>query len=344
MINGHGDDSYQYDRPIVANFSSNIYSHADLNELKEFLTSRMELISNYPPPQASELEGILAKHLHIKPEEVLVTSGATHAIYLIAQAFAGSTSAVFQPTFSEYADACRMHGHLVKSIFMLPGIREHYRLPEEIRVLWLCNPNNPTGQTVHLDELRRLLEANPQALFIIDHSYEDFTQKYLLTEHEALGRGNVLLLHSMTKRYAVPGLRLGYVTGDANLLARLRSHFMPWAVNALALEAGKWLLSHGGISIPDSLNFYLNETQRFISGLRSLGALEVWDTDTHFMLVHLRIGKAAALKDWLIKEKGILIRDASNFEGLNDSYFRLATQDPAENNLLVDSISEWLTI
>ena len=329
---------------MVANFSSNIYSHADLQGLHDFLKGRLEVIGNYPAPDASQLEKVLANELHIEADEVLVTNGATQAIYLIAQAFAGSKSAVFQPTFSEYADACRMHGHIVKSLFLLPSAREDWLLPEDVRMLWLCNPNNPTGQVVPLEELRLLLEHNSQVLFVIDQSYEDFTLKYLLTEREALERGNVLLLHSMTKRFAVPGLRIGYVTGDAALLHRLRTHQMPWAVNALALEAGKWLLQQGDLCVPASLTAYLKETARLRDRLMALGALEVWDTDTHFMLVRLRMGKASALKEWLMCEKGILIRDASNFEGLGDSYFRIATQDPAENDLLVESIAEWLTI
>lgn len=329
---------------MVANFSSNIYSHADLQGLHDFLKGRLEVIGNYPAPDASQLEKVLANELHIETDEVLVTNGATQAIYLIAQAFAGTKSAVFQPTFSEYADACRMHGHQVKSLFLLPSARKGWLLPEDVRILWLCNPNNPTGQVVPLEELRLLLEHNPQVLFVIDQSYEDFTLKYLLTEREALERGNVLLLHSMTKRFAVPGLRIGYVTGDAALLHRLRTHQMPWAVNALALEAGKWLLQQGALCVPASLTAYLKETARLRDRLLALGALEVWDTDTHFMLVRLRMGKASALKEWLMCEKGILIRDASNFEGLGDSYFRIATQDPAENDLLVESIAEWLTI
>jgi len=343
MINGHGDDSYQYNRLLNANFSSNIYSHADLQGLKDYLATRLEVIGNYPTPQALQLEIKLAQQLRVKSEELLVTSGATQAIYLIAQAFAGSVSLVFQPTFSEYADACRMHGHRVKSIFMLPSAREHYLLPQEVRILWLCNPNNPTGQVIPLDELRRLLDANPQVLFIFDHSYEDFTHQYLLTEHEALERGNVMLLHSMTKRYAVPGLRLGYVTGDAALLNRIRNHLMPWAVNALAIEAGLYLIAHDEFKAPH-IDEYLCETERLRNNLQALGALDVWNTDTHFMLVHLRMGKAAALKEWLMQSKGILIRDASNFEGLDDSYFRIATQDPTENDFLVESIAEWLTL
>jgi len=344
MIEGHGDDRYRYDRPLVADFSSNIYSHADLSDLKEFLKGRMGVIGSYPPPAPFGLERALARKLRLDAEEVLVTNGATQAIYLIAQAFAGSCSAVLQPTFSEYADACVMYAHAVKSLYLLPDIKQDYRLPEEVRMLWLCNPNNPTGQALELDKLRALLKANPQVLFVIDQSYEDFTLKYLLTEAEAVKEGNVLLLHSMTKRFAIPGLRLGYVTGDALLLKRLRSCRMPWAVNGLAIEAGIWLLKQGGLCVPDSLAAYLKEAQRLRERLVATGGVDVWDTDTHFMLVRLCMGKAAALKDWLMKEKGLLIRDASNFEGLDASFFRVAAQDPEENDLLVEGIKEWLTI
>ena len=76
--------------------------------------------------------------------------------------------------------------------------------------------------------------------------------------------------------------------------------------------------------------------------LEQLGALEVWDSDTHFMLVRLRFGKASALKEYLAEKHGILIRDASNFEGLDEHFFRIATQTPEENNRLVEAIAEWL--
>ena len=132
-----------------------------------------------------------------------------------------------QPTFSEYADACRMHGHRVTSLYRLPAESEGYRLPEEVRMLWLCNPNNPTGTVVEKEYLATLISHNPQVCFVIDQSYEFFTLRPLFSAAEAAEFPNVLLLHSMTKRYAVPGLRLGYVTGAPHLLHRLRTNRMP---------------------------------------------------------------------------------------------------------------------
>ena len=341
MIEGHGDDSYKFQRPITANFSSNVYSKVDLTALKAYLCARIDAIGNYPEPEPYTLESCLADKYYLSADAVCVTNGAIEAIYLIAQTFRGTNTAILQPTFSEYADACRIHGHRVTSLYQLPAPADGYLLPEEIRMLWLCNPNNPTGTVVNKEYLTELIERNSQVCFIIDQSYEYFTLQPLFTPREAAEYPNVLLLHSMTKRYAVPGLRLGYITGDAGLLSRLRTHRMPWSVNRLAIEAGLHLLEH---DVPNPLDVlaYLQETTRLRDALEHLGSLEVWTTETHFMLVRLRFGRASALKEYLANEHGILIRDASNFEGLDEHFFRIATQTPEENDRLVEAIGQWL--
>ena len=115
MIEGHGDDSYKYSRPITANFSSNVYNRVDLSALKAHLCARIDGIGNYPEPEPYTLEACLARRHRLPAEAVCVTNGATEAIYLTAQTFRGTNTAIVQPTFSEYADACRMHGHRVTS-------------------------------------------------------------------------------------------------------------------------------------------------------------------------------------------------------------------------------------
>ena len=189
--------------------------------------------------------------------------------------------------------------------------------------------------------MRGLIEHNPQVCFIIDQSYEFFTLCPLFSPAEAAEYPNVLLLHSMTKRDAIPGLRLGYVTGSSGLLERLRTNRMPWSVNRLAIEAGLFLLEN---DVPEPLDVaaYLQETARLGKALKAVGGLDVWDTQTHFMLVQLRMGKASALKEYLAGEHGILIRDASNFAGLDERFFRIATQTPEENDRLVAAIEEFM--
>lgn len=142
----------------------------------------------------------------------------------------------------------------------------------------------------------------------------------------------------MTKRFAVPGLRLGYITACKELLHEIRTQRMPWSVNQLAIEAGHYLLSSSQYDIDISLLLREKEISSIFTFNRGM---EIWPSDTHYMLVQLRMGKAAALKEYLATEQGILIRDASNFEGLNEHFFRIATQTPEENDKLVESIKKW---
>lgn len=335
MIEGHGDDLYKYGKKIVSNFSSNVYNRIDHSGLYQRLNERLSTICSYPEPMPYSLESEIARRYSLTPRQVCVTNGATEAIYLIAQVFQGRISAVLGPTFSEYADACRVHRHKVKPFYSLDA------LPEDAELVWICNPNNPTGEVRNKEDLKALVDSHPDKLFIFDQSYEYFTLKSLLGIKEAASFPNVILLHSMTKQYAIPGLRVGYFTASEGLTDDVRCRRMPWSVNSLAIEAAKYLLEEGdGISadIPQ----LLAERERLTNLLLATGMLEIWPTDTHYMLIKLRMGKAAALKDFLAVNHGILIRDASNFEGLDERFFRIATQTPEENDKLVKAISEWM--
>ncbi len=334
MIDGHGDDAYKYGA-IRLNFSSNVYNGMDHTGLHRHLSRCMECIHTYPEPEPYSLEKNLAAYEHLSPEEVCVTNGATEAIYLIAQAFRGCVSVIRMPTFSEYADACRLHEHRVLSFYRFDGF------PENAGLVWLCNPNNPTGEVWEKAELLHCIETHPDMVFIVDQSYESFTLKLLLWAEEAVRYPNILLLHSMTKRFAVPGLRLGYVTACSGLLRKIRLQRMPWSVNSMAMEAGLYLLDHAGEYAMD-IPCLLKERERLAESLSAVGGMEVWPSDTHFLLVRLRVGTAVALKTYLATEHGILIRDASNFDGLDERFFRIAVQTPTENDELVACIKEWM--
>ena len=335
MIEGHGDELYKYGKKIVSNFSSNVYNRIDHSGLYQRLNERLSTICSYPEPMPYSLESEIARRYSLTPRQVCVTNGATEAIYLIAQVFQGRISAVLGPTFSEYADACRVHRHKVKPFYSLDA------LPEDAELVWICNPNNPTGEVRNKEDLKALVDSHPDKLFIFDQSYEYFTLKSLLGIKEAASFPNVILLHSMTKQYAIPGLRVGYFTASEGLTDDVRCRRMPWSVNSLAIEAAKYLLEEGdGISA--DFPQLLAERERLTNLLLATGMLEIWPTDTHYMLIKLRMGKAAALKDFLAVNHGILIRDASNFEGLDERFFRIATQTPEENDKLVKAISEWM--
>ena len=357
MIQGHGDDAYRFERPIRANFSSNVYAHGDLEPLKAHLRESLESIGRYPEPEPYTLEARLAGRLCVPAATLCVTSGATEAIYLTAQAFAGARSAIVQPTFSEYADACRLYGHSVESLlpdatdglFRQGGTRpaglfsfRRTELPAgSPELLWFCNPNNPTGTVIPKADLEKAISDNPRTIFVIDQSYGFFTREPLLSEAEAVRYPNVIQIHSMTKRYAVPGLRLGYLVAAEPLVAKIRAVRRPWSVGALAVEAGLFLAAHPETA-PIDLTALLRETARLQAALRALPGLTVEETCTHFFLCRLQKGRAAELKTFLAENQGILIRDASNFKGLDEHCFRIATQMPAENDALVGALAQWL--
>lgn len=331
MLTGHGDDTYKY-KDIRINFSSNVYNHFRHDGLYAHLAGRMECIRNYPQPTPSDLEQEIASIHKLSPEEVIVTNGATEAIYLIAQAFSSNTSLILEPTFTEYSDACRLHGHKVISIKNLADI------PVPHHLLWLCNPNNPTGSVIPKTNLEAAILSHPDTIFIIDESYAPFTQEPLVGCTTAR---NVITLHSMTKEFAIPGLRLGYMTGSESLLSRIRKCRMPWSVNQLAIEAAHYLLAHREEYRPD-IEVLMAERQRMANELSQIPGISVRPSDTHMLLCRIEGTTAAELKDYLANTHGILIRDASNFHGLDEHYFRIAVQTEEEDTQLLKALKEWI--
>ena len=336
MIEGHGDDIYRYDDLVKMNFSSNVFQHADHTALKAFLMERFDVIGNYPEPQPRSLEKLIALKEGISPECVLVTNGATEAIYLIAQQFHGSASVIPQPTFCEYADACRIHRHIIS----YENTDDLIQLPRD-RVYWICNPNNPSGNVLMKGFMDYLVRRSPRYTFVVDQSYEAYTKEPLLKAREMNGVPNLLLLHSFSKTYSVPGLRLGYVTGHPATIQLLRNLRHPWSVSSLAIEAGKFLLKQEQAGIAE-LDSYLAEAERLRGQLRQIEGVRVFETKTNYMLCELDSASAADLKNHLIHEHGILIRDCSNFYGLSRHFFRVSAQQPEENDALVAAIREYL--
>jgi threonine-phosphate decarboxylase len=319
MIEGHGDDAYRYDG-IKSDFSSNICAHAAHHALMEHLAAHPELVSHYPEPEAWSLERMIAERLDVDPRCVIVTSGATEAIYLVAQTFR-MKHVTPETSFSEYDDAIKL-------------------FPTEDSTLtarWICNPNNPTGCTVHRNVISSL--AREYDLMVIDQSYEQYTSKPVMSARAAVRYGNIVQIHSMTKTYAVPGLRLGYIVAAPRLAAAIRRQMRPWSVSSIAIEAGRFLLQHDELVCqPD-----LDEAKRLRLRLMAIEGISVSPSDTNFMLCLLPSRTAAELKDYLAREHHILIRDASNFKGLSPRHFRIASQTPAENDSLVEAIHQFLT-
>ena len=335
MTYEHGADAFRYGGKVKIDFSSNVYCGADLSALKEHLMERFDVVGRYPEPQPFELEKLLARHLGVPDNSVMVTSGANEAIYLIAQLYRGWASIIPQPTFSEFEVACKAFGHLIS----YDSNDELELLPDD-RIYWLCNPNNPTGNVLMKSLVNYIIRQHPRYLYVVDQSYADYTLSHTLEPKEMADIFNVMLIHSLSKKYCIPGLRLGYIYSSPIIINRLRDIRQPWTVNAMAIEAGKFLIENDAKMIPD-LEAYLLETKRLWKELSGIEGLMVMETCTNFMLVNMDFAETIDLKNWLLDTHGILIRDASTFRGLDDHCFRVTARTPEENDLLVSAIKEF---
>ena len=329
----HGDDSYRFSAPIVADFSSNVWMGGTSAELLAYLGEKLSVVGNYPQLHAETLAGAYARQHQVNEGQVLVTNGTAEAIFLIACHFQNGHSAIAIPTFSEYEHACGVYRHSLDfvSVEELPLVQK--TLPG---LFWICHPNNPTGHSFELVILEDLVRNNPQTVFVIDEAYIELclSQASLLNvinEHP-----NLIVLRSMTKHHAIPGLRLGYMVGEEGLIRSVSAHQPPWSVNAMAIEAGHFLLNHPTDIDVSSFMVRARQLQEAIensTGWRSSAS------SAAYFLMEAPV-PAAYLKQLLIDRYGILIRDASNFRGLSAYHFRICPQSDDKNQLLVMALRE----
>ena len=334
MINGHGDDRHLFTAEIRHNFSSNVYYRGCPKELLSEISSAVQLIENYPSPAAEELNEAAAGRFQLNSDQFLFTNGATEAFYLIAQLFTGSSVAIVAPTFSEYEDSCKIHGlnyHLTdkKSI-----------QPDQYQLVFICNPNNPDGRIIPTNELTLLIEKSPNTTFVIDEAYIEFTDKIDSIITLAGQLPNLIVVRSLTKTFTIPGLRLGYIVSSSEIIQKLKSKKMPWSVNALAIHAGQKLFRRYDDWLFD-VRELLAETNAFQHALSEIEWLELIPSHTSYILTKLKSGTASALKNYLVENHGILIRDATNFKHLQGEYIRLSTQSTDANNMLINALKDW---
>ncbi|PXZ44800.1 MULTISPECIES: pyridoxal phosphate-dependent aminotransferase [Porphyromonadaceae] len=341
MIHGHGDDIYKAAGEIKANFSTNVWYETDINLLQSVILQQMDKILHYPEPDAGSFVEIVARHYGISSENVIAGNGATELFYLIAHAFTGANTCLPIPSFTEYEDACSLYKHRLAFI----PFSERECTPEEIgkicpepELMFICNPNNPDGRVWELDQIRNLLRHHPRMTLVVDESFIDFAPSAYPAEGLLEQFPNLLVIHSMTKNFAIPGLRLGYLLGNEQLISRIKKFKQPWSINALAIEVGKYLLTHGEDLLPDTQHL-LRRKQTFVTALQKIPGFRPQPSETSFFLVETD-WNSTVLKHILLERYGLLIRDASNFRGLNNRYFRVNTLTDFKNGLLIEALQE----
>lgn len=329
----HGDD---YQGKLKANFSSNVWHNADNSGLYNHLSDMLPTTRRYPEMEAESLKTSLANTHTLKPAQLSIGNGSIEIIYRIAQAHRGKKSLIVSPTFSEYSKACTINEHEIR---LCNRENLHTKLNDfQPDLVWLCNPNNPDGFCFEVKDLQTYFNQYPKITFIIDQSFIDFTLQPTLGATSIFEFPNLILIYSLTKRYNIPGLRVGYVISSESTIKQLDRYKIPWSVNTLAIEAGKYILNQKDNSF--NLKAWLTETNRFQTEINKVGIFEAIPTQTPFFLVKLLKGKADDLKKFLLPQ-GLLIRDASNFNYEKDELIRLNTLTASENNLLIEKLIEW---
>lgn len=325
----------------VLDFSTNINPFGPSPAVRQALANLDP--APYPDRHADAISQAIARERGVPRQRVLVGNGASELIWLIALAYAdrGRRVAVLSPTYGEYAHACRVMGAEVVEIWAdeVDGYAFGARQAESLArsqpdIVFVCNPNNPTGRLLSADSLSHLRAAVPEALWVIDEAYRAFAHEPPALEHwlDETGGTRVLLLRSLTKEHALAGLRLGYVLGAQETLAPLRLAQPPWSVSTVAQEAGLAALLDGShvqrtVATTRAIGVELQ------SGLHALG-LEVLASDTHYALV--KVGDAATVTATLLAH-GMLLRSCASF-GL-PAHVRIAPRQPADNARLLATIA-----
>lgn len=299
-------------------------------------------IDRYPDSDSSELRRALATKLHANPEHIIIGNGSMELIRLIASAYLESKDAIVipEPTFGEYEIACRIAGSRIVRHRLRP--EDNFKLDisefvESIRwsrakAVFLCNPNNPTGHYISRSDVEKLLTVSEETLIVLDEAYVAFAENPWpsldLIEH-----GNLVILRSMTKDYALAGLRLGYAVAGIEIIEALRKVCPPWNVNAVAQRAGVLALEESGY-IERCRSGVLEARDYLMKELAERG-LSPLPSQAHFFLAKAR--NAREFRQQLLGH-GIMVRDCTSF-GLPD-YVRIAPRTLPECRRFVRAIDE----
>jgi threonine-phosphate decarboxylase len=334
----------------ILDFSASINPLGPAPGVREALLASFDRLVHYPDNEAVELKQALAGCHGVDPAHVVIANGSTELIYLIPRLVGGKRGLIVAPPFSEYAKSLRRAGWEIGYLelkpekgFSLSLAELEGRLAEGYDVLFLCNPGNPTGKLLPRTEVERVLEACRRGgtFLVLDEAFMDFCEEES-AKHAVVGGGKGVVLRSMTKFFAVPGLRLGYAMGAEAVIREIAALREPWSVNTVAQVAG--LASLADIDYRErTLRYVAGERDFLVAGLAAIPGLKPHPSAANYILVEIGTGLSAAeLRNELLKER-ILIRDCANFHGLSGSFFRAAVRTREENERLLAALAETVT-
>jgi threonine-phosphate decarboxylase len=311
--------------------------------LRETLIERLPEISFLPESGSETLVRLFAGKYGCSPQQVLAGNGTTEFIYAVPGSSRCRRALIVAPTYGDYQTACEWAG-LAVDFFILRAEEDFAldfnRLSARLtggELVFLCNPNNPTGRAVTSRELMAFILAHPASEFLIDESYLPFVSEPSLAGFPL--PANLFLLCSSSKIYGIPGLRLGFLVADQEKMARFAERRKPWGVNRMAQVAGEYLLEHGDAYVQTVRDFLGLVRPGFVSRLAEFPGVRVVPGAANFILCRLTGAiTATRLREAMLLER-IMIRDCGNFTGLDDRYFRVSLQEPERNERFLKALA-----
>lgn len=338
----------------IIDFSVNINPLGMPSSTRKALRKNINALIHYPEPESRHLKKSLASFHGISYDNLLIGNGSTELIHLIPRALKAKKVLLVTPSFSEYEFAVKSSG--AEPVLVAAREEEDFKLNSlvmmkfipEVDLVFLGNPNNPTGLYLPPEEILALLEecARHQTTLIVDEAFMDFVKngnKITMIPESAKNK-SPLVLKSLTKFFALPGLRLGYLVGPTDLINKIAPLQYPWNINSLAQVAGEEVLKDKDY-IKKSKEYIFEERKYLLANLKKAEGLKAYPSQSNFILCKLENGKirrTEKLSRELIK-RGIIIRRCHNFRGLNDRFFRVAVRKREENARLISAIKDVLT-
>lgn len=332
----------------IIDFSSNINPFLPKG-IKDVVVSDFEKIRSYPDIDYIKLRKVMADYLNKEGDRdlfdfrnIAVGNGASELIYLLIASSRGRVG-IFSPTFSEYRKGAKTFGKYFEEIPFDRLDEKRDKIDEDksldkllcrFETIIICNPNNPDGR---LRDLKFLFDycLKKDKKLIVDETFIEFCEDFKKYSAIFYNCKNVYVIRAVTKFFGVPGIRLGYLISDKKNIEEINDIKEPWTVNCFADSIGRKIFLDKDFG--DFSRSYFSIERRFIKkNIDMIDDLEIFDSDSAFFLIKIKNEISSnELKERLIKEFNILIRDAKDYFELNEKYFRIAVKTRKENERLI---------
>lgn len=332
----HGGQIYNADGTAGdwLDFSANINPLGVSKKIRTAIIENLDGIKNYPDTNATELKAAILQRYKVAAENLVLLNGAAEFFYLYLNVTRPRKILIPVPSFSEYERAARAINAEIEYIFTRAEDNFKLNLAQDFSadLMILGRPNNPTGNLISVDALKKISNSTK---ILVDESFIDFLDTESARQFVS---EKISVVQSLTKIFAIPGLRLGFAVVEKNLAAKLNAAKDVWNVNFLAQKAGVAALSDEKF-LADTKNWLRTEQKYFVENLKKLRGVQVFEPTANFVLLKFETVEAAESALKKLRQTKILLRSCENFAGLDGRYLRSAIRTRAENLKLLEVLA-----